>query len=421
MTSRLAAPWRRIGLFGASAGLSGIVSLAAIPLLVGAVGAHDWAAMITGQSIGQSLAVLAIFGWGLTGPALIARASPAERPGLFLDSLVARTVLLVPLLVVQAIITIAIVPTVKGPAFVAGVAMILAGVGANWYFTGEARSDRFFLLDSVPRIAGTIVGTALTMVLHDIWAFAICQFVGAVVALAVSSVAIFRGAGLRLRPFLDPRRVWRSLLDQRDGIVATGLSAMAMPAVLAVVAATSPLALPMFVFADRVARFFGIVSWPITQYFQGWVPAARGAELRRRMVWSGRVAALIALAFGILDAVLLPLAAEVASHGEIVIDPVSAVAFGAAAAGGMFAPWLTVIGLVTVGRVRVVAQAAVIGVPLQLVSVLIAALLATPPVVAVVLTLAWLAPIVGMLVVLRRTPLPRDADESPATAPVLVV
>lgn len=421
MAARLAAPWRRIGLFGASAALSGIVSLAAIPLLVSAVGAHDWAAMITGQSIGQSLAVLAIFGWGLTGPAMIARALPADRPGLFLDSLIARTVLLAPLLVVQAIITLAIVPTVKGPAFVAGVAMILAGVSANWYFTGEARSDRFFLLDSVPRIAGTVIGTGLTMVTHDLWAFALSQFAGAVVALAVSCAAIFRGAGVELRPALEPRRVWRSLADQRDGIVATGLSAMAMPGVLAIVAATAPMALPMFVFADRVARFLGIVSWPITQYFQGWVPAARGTELRRRLWWSGRVAAVIALAFGILDAALLPLAAEVASHGEIVIDPVSAVAFGAAAVGGMFAPWLTLIGLVTVGRVRVVAQAAVIGVPLQLVAVLVAALLASPPIVAVVLTLAWLGPIAGMLVVLVRTPLPRDAEESTATAPVLVV
>ena len=78
-------------------------------------------------------------------------ARPEGKAQIFLDSLFARGVLLVPLLGIQAAVTFAIVPHEKLVAFLAGVAMMLAGASANSYFTGESRPDRFLLLDTVPR------------------------------------------------------------------------------------------------------------------------------------------------------------------------------------------------------------------------------------------------------------------------------
>ena len=93
---------RRLGLFGASVVLNGAISLLTIPIVIAVAGADPWASMATGQSIGNSIGVLVLFGWGLTGPATIAMASASRRPRLFLASLFSRPAPPVPLMLAPA-------------------------------------------------------------------------------------------------------------------------------------------------------------------------------------------------------------------------------------------------------------------------------------------------------------------------------
>ena len=226
---RLLQRTRGLGLFGLSVVLNGGVSLISIPVIVAVVGAEPWASMATGQSIGASFGVLTIFGWGLTGPVTIAMARPEGRPKIFLDSLFARGVLLVPLLGIQAAVTFAIVPHEKPVAFLAGVAMMLAGASANWYFTGESRPDRFLLLDTVPRVTGTLVGVVAVAATGELLFFALAQLAGAIVALVVSASVIFRGSRLDIRAAAHWPTITRSLLEQRHGVVATAVFAAYSP------------------------------------------------------------------------------------------------------------------------------------------------------------------------------------------------
>lgn len=424
MTARLRGVLRgalgKTGLYGASAILSGIVSLAAIPLLVEAVGTHEWASLVTGQAIGQSIAVLAIFGWGLTGPSLVARTPVGARAQIFLDSLVARLVLVAPLLVIQAVATILIVPHAKGPAFLTGTAMMLAGASANWYFTGEGRADRYFLLDSVPRITGTVLGVGLTALTHDLYLYALAQLAGSVVALVLSSIVVLRGSRLAVRDAFRGARVWRSLREQRHGVVATGLWAMATPAVLGVIALGAPAALPVFVFADRVGRLGAMVIWPITGYYQGWVPGAEGLELVARLRRSGGVIVTIATVGAVFDALLLPVAADLASGGQIVIDPATAVGLGIVAGISMISPWLTTAGLLTVGRVRAVAVTAIVGVPAQVALVALAELSLEPPLVALALAVSAIAILGWQFALLGRATAELRSDAAPTPLPAAV-
>ena len=363
---------RRFGLFGASVVLNGAISLITIPIVIAVAGADPWASMATGQSIGNSIGVLVAFGWGLTGPATIAMSAIERRPGLFLDSLFARGALLLPLLIIQALVTMAIVPHAKFVAFVAGLAMTLAGVSANWYFTGEARPGRFLLFDTVPRVCGTVAGLLLVVLTDELLFFALAQLAGSLAALAASSFVIFRGQKLDFREAARFRNVLARLREQRHGVVASGLYAALNPAILATVAVASPLSLPLFVLADRLAKFVGMVTSPLIQVFQGWVPAARGAELLRRIRLTWRVSLVVGIAAGATYAALLPLFSELLTHGEVTVDTSSAIAFGAIAASWVISPYLTNVALMAVGRLRVIALSAAVGVPLTLALLLVA-------------------------------------------------
>lgn len=364
---RLLRRTRGLGLFGLSVVLNGGVSLISIPVIVAVVGAEPWASMATGQAIGASFGVLTIFGWGLTGPVTIAMARPEGRPKIFLDSLFARAVLLVPLLAIQAAVTFAIVPHEKAVAFLAGVAMMLAGASANWYFTGESRPDRFLLLDTVPRVAGTLAGVVAVAATGELLFFALAQLGGAVIALVVSASVIFRGSRLDIRAAAHWPTIMRSLLDQRHGVVATAVFAAYTPAVLALIALLVPALLPMFVLADRVGKFVAMAVSPLLQVFQGWVPTGSGVERVRRIRISGWVALVTALVAGGAYAASLPSFSQLLTHGQVGFGISATIAFGLNVTMSILSPYLTNVGLMTVGRVRTVAVSVAAGVATSLI------------------------------------------------------
>ncbi len=409
---RLLQRTRGLGLFGLSVVLNGGVSLISIPVIVAMVGAGPWASMATGQSIGASFGVLIIFGWGLTGPVTIAMAGAGSRPKIFLDSLFARGVLLVPLLGIQAAVTFAIVPQEKLVAFLAGVAMMLAGASANWYFTGESRPDRFLLLDTVPRVAGTLVGVALVAVTGELLFFALAQLAGAIVALVVSASVIFRGSRLDIRAAAHWPTITRSLRDQRHGVVATAVFAAYTPAVLALIAVLVPALLPLFVLADRIGRFVAMAVSPLLQVFQGWVPSASGAELVRRIKISGWVALATAVVAGGAYTAALPSFSDLLTHGQVVFGASATIAFGLNMTMSILSPYLTNVGLMTVGKVRAVAVSVVAGVVVSLVGLVVVVTVDGPALTFWALVVGNLVMTIWQFTVLTRAL--RRAPESPA-------
>jgi hypothetical protein len=396
----------KVGLFGVSMVLNGAMSLITIPIVTGIAGATHWASMATGQAIGASFAVVVIFGWGLTGPVTVAGTAASARPAMYLDSLLARLALLAPVLIVQLAVTVAIVPHQKLVAYVAGVAMTLAGASANWFFIGEGSAGRFLALDTVPRVAGTLAGAGLLAATGDLLLFAVAQLAGSVVALAASAAVILRGRGLDYRAAARASRIAASLREQRHGIVATGVMAAFTPAVLAIVAVAAPAALPAFVLADRLAKFAGMAVSPLLQMFQGWVPAATGAERVRRTRLAGGATAGIAVTTGIAYTLLLPTAADLLAHGQIDYPLGSAIAFGVIATLYVGSSFVSTVALMA-GRVRLVALAAVAGVPVTLLVLLATEAAGIPELAAWVVALGNLA-MVGWQLLALRSALTRD-------------
>ncbi len=288
---RLLQRTRGLGLFGLSVVLNGGVSLISIPVIVAVVGADPWASMATGQSIGASFGVLTIFGWGLTGPVTSRwrgrRADPRSSWTRFSRAACCSC----RCSVIQAAVTFAIVPHEK-LGRVPGRRRDDARGGL-----GELVLHRREPARPVPAARHRSTGhrhprrsASPSRPPASCCSSPSRSSAGAIVALVVSASVIFRGSRLDIRAAAHWPTITRSLLEQRHGVVATAVFAAYIPAVLALIAVLVPALLPMFVLADRIGRFVAMAVSPLLQVFQGWVPAASGSELVRRIRISGWVA-----------------------------------------------------------------------------------------------------------------------------------
>ena len=136
---------------------------------------------------------------------------------------------------------------------------------------------------------------------------------------------------------------------------------------LALIALLVPALLPMFVLADRIGRFVAMAVSPLLQVFQGWVPAASGRELVRRIRISGWVALATAVVAGGAYTASLPSFSELLTHGQVGFGVSATIAFGLNMTMAILSPYLTNVGLMTVGKVRAVAVSVVAGVVTSLV------------------------------------------------------
>lgn len=145
---------RTFGWFFATVVVSGASSIVTIPVIVTLTSAHSWAAVALGQAVGSSLSVLTMFGWGITGPARIAMMPRSEHAVAYWDSIVARLIVLVPVLAITVGVTWVIAPTAHLAAVVAGVAMAAGGLSGTWALIGRREPVALFWADTVPRVVG---------------------------------------------------------------------------------------------------------------------------------------------------------------------------------------------------------------------------------------------------------------------------
>jgi hypothetical protein len=112
------------------------------------------------------------------------------------------------------------------------------------------------------------------------------------------------------------------------------------------------------------------------QVFQGWVPAASGLELVRRMRLAGRVMGGTALLGGVLYTVFLAPFSALLTHGQVTFTAAAAVAFGINLTLGILSPYLTSLGLMTFGRLRAIAVSVAVSVVVTLLALLVVEALA---------------------------------------------
>ncbi|MCR2801712.1 hypothetical protein QNO21_02995 [Microbacterium sp. zg-Y818] len=346
----------RISGFSLSVGAGSLLGILALPVLMVALGPETWGILVVVQTVGQLGGVLVAFGWGATGAAMVASAPEADRPNLYRESLRVRLQLYAAAVPLAAVVLLLLTRGDVVTSLLGAVVYLLPYLGATWFFTGQARPLRLFLCDTVPTMAGTIVGVGAALLTGQLWAFLVGQGLGFLVAVSIDAVVAGRGATPQ-----PQRRPLRLVLgEQRHAVVATATSTLYVSLPIVAVQVFLPALVPLYGMADRLFKYSSIAFLPIQQFFQGWVPDP-DADLARRAKAAALASAVIALIGGGLIAGLSPLASVLLSAGKLEVPWQLSLPLGVAFVGVGVSAVVGYACLVAVGRVRSLAVSTLIG------------------------------------------------------------
>ncbi|QXT63424.1 lipopolysaccharide biosynthesis protein [Tessaracoccus palaemonis] len=339
--------------------LLAVASLVVIPAMIRASGDAAWGAIAVGQSVGAIAAVAVAYGWSLSGPAEVARGSADQRREEFVSSVKVRLSLFVPVVLVAVLVSMLLAPARPDLATLGSATASLAGLTANWFFVGLARPYVFLLVETVPRVVGTLVGILLMRHGADAGLGLACQSAGFLVAFCLSSVWIFAylrrsGAVPAVVPGLGPL-----LRSRGDGLVSALGSAGYVAAPVIIVSAVAPAVQPLYALADKLQRQVSVAMGPAVTVLQGWVPRGRhsASRARRGLAGSAGIAVLMALAVWVAGRPLLGWLGA----GSLEPSGVLVVLMAVFVALNFMESVIAKTVLATFGKLRAVARATLVG------------------------------------------------------------
>lgn len=336
--------------------------LLVVPVCIYITGASEWGSIAVGQSIGTVAAVLVALGWGYNGPSLIGRASETERRMIAINSFIARFFAAPFILLSAAISAYYLAPTVPWVAVISAMTVSFVGLGMSWYFIGEGQPKKLFLLDGVPRWAGTLLGLAALYVSHDLYAFLWIQLAGGIVASLISIVHVLSRGPTVPTGTWGFRSAFHGVRSQLyAGITVVTTTTFASSPTL-VIAALAPEGVPIYALAERVIRAAIMSVTPFFQWVQGWVPkTSLERPQAQKIKWALRAAYCLAVPLGLAVALLGPSAGNILSAGVVELPLMLTVALGVAVAATTVSRVVGMACLLALGADQSVAISAILG------------------------------------------------------------
>jgi O-antigen/teichoic acid export membrane protein len=286
--------------FGTSMALLALASLILIPVMIRSSGEAGWGVIALGQGIGGLGAVLVSYGWAMSGPTEIARGDDPTRLREFLGSLKVRAALLPAAGVVLVCVSMLLAPVRSDLAAMGTVVALLAALTSNWYFVGLAKPWLLLALETVPRLAFTIVGIAVMENGADAITGLAWQSCGLVAAFACSTWWILYSLRATGSASVRAPKLRRLLVDHGHGVASSLGSALYSSLPLVVVTVVAPLVQPMYALVDKVHGQVVVGLFPAIYVAQGWVPRAADPAPRARRVLIGGAAFCALIAVGTL-------------------------------------------------------------------------------------------------------------------------
>lgn len=349
--------FRLIG-FGLSVVVLAVTSIVTIPAMIHASGDTGWGSIALGQAFGNVGGLVAGYGWGWFGPAKVARASASERRLEYVESVVTRVVLMVPISVIVALLAYAFAPTAPLFAVAGAIQTTSVGLTATWYFVGLSRPYLLLFLDTLPRSVGALAGASM---IYGFGASAVSVplggFIGMMMGFFFSSFWIMRQARLG---GAEPRtrKPLRSILNaNRHGVISAFVMASYNSAPIAIVSVAAPQIQPAFALADKIRIQLVTASSPAVSVLQGWVPGAVGPSRLRRARYSLVFGTIAASLLGITTAAFGPVLVNWLSHGEISAPPYTMILIAVWVALSLFQSILERAVLATLGGLGVASVA----------------------------------------------------------------
>jgi hypothetical protein len=161
---------RRLLGFGLGPAVSLLSLFAVVPIISRTAGAPGVIAATVGPSVGAVAAIVVSLGWPLLGPAMIARASAADRAVLYHDSVASRLIVLAVAVPVCAVVAAALVDAERPACALLAVAFAATGLTCHWYYFGTGSARQLNLREAIPRmLALALAAVAMLVGLGLVW------------------------------------------------------------------------------------------------------------------------------------------------------------------------------------------------------------------------------------------------------------
>ncbi|NPC41215.1 lipopolysaccharide biosynthesis protein [Nocardioides sp. zg-1230] len=263
--------------------LTALAPLVTLPVLTRAVGADGWASIAVALSIGTACAVIAEWGYSLTGPTRVAALDAAQRAEYYTTSVGLRLCLSFFIAPVAAGATFMVVHDLKGLAAACAAAVASGSLSANWYFIGRGDARSLILWDCVPRIAVAVVAAGVIAAGSSLAVYPLSILLGNLGALWLSTRVVLRtqcGGGV-MSPNLSEVR--RACDRQRSAALTRITSSIYVSLSVTLVAlVAAPAVVANFAALDRLEKYALMGLAPVTQAVQGWVASAEDFRYRAR-------------------------------------------------------------------------------------------------------------------------------------------
>jgi O-antigen/teichoic acid export membrane protein len=321
---------KRISGFALIPALAMISPLIALPFITRAAGAEGWAAIATGQALGATASLIIQFGWGTTGPPLVATKDERAGRSLYFTSVLMRATIFIVASPIAIVIACMIVPG-EWTLIVALMcaASAVSGLSPGWYFVGIGRPLPLMWFETLPRLGGVFLSTLLIAITGNLLLYALTTVVVETTMVVISASKLSRPT-LTFRAHIGEvslhiREQWSLAAS---ALVSSGYTRLSVPLV-AIIAYSQA---PVFASTDRIQTLSRSVIKPFVQSFQGWVAESLDDEIRFKrkfLISTGVVSALtFALSSGV--AILLPIVDTLLFGPEITITSLQSALLGLA-------------------------------------------------------------------------------------------
>lgn len=305
--------------------LTFIAPLLLLPIVSRIAGVEGWAAIGTAQAIGAVCAMIASFGWNVSGSASIAlSASHAERLSIYGDSFWTRLLMYIAVGAVGAAVAAAITP----PKYTLLVVLVtfasgVASLTVTWFGVGAGSARIILLFETIPLAAAVLLAVPLLLITRELIFYPVMTLVGALTGLTLLHLHLFR----RVIPAFHSTRLLQTFLRNASVAGADSIGATYTSAPIPVAQAFSGAAAAAHLTsADKIYRLALVAVTVLGNTLQKWVLEVSYAEgrLRRQLTallmhaLLGIVGALCLIAWG-PDATRILLGNAVSAPREVFI------------------------------------------------------------------------------------------------------
>lgn len=338
------------------------IPLVTLPIAIDISGISLWYSVAIGQAVGSLAGTIISFGWPVTGPTAVAARTPFDRGRYYFESLKIRLHLVAPVTVAAGWVTLAMAADGLS-ALLALISGISVALSATWYFVGSGQAVKVVFLDTMPRLASSAAGIALSLMLRSITPFLIFQTVGSLLATVQSTFRISKDTGTswKATPYPSLRATVHVLRGQLGGFGTAAAAAVYVSLPLPLFGLVNPYAAGLFAAAQRVQKFVATLARALTQVMQGWVPAGGPERLAKRVKVALLFSSVVAGILGGGVTLCSPMAVTWLSAGAFHIDGLVATLLGIVTASIVISQSCGLACLIALGRSAVVFRSTLCG------------------------------------------------------------